>query len=195
VKEITKANKAKAVAIVCVAFKDIDAVTSVIKYDSKKEERVKVLFDFCVSVSMEKEGAFLTSDEMGVALLFKSWKKLSLASSVSNYFKLVHYGISWERAPSVIIRDHHVQKRRIKEKHLYFWLLGFDNSVKDLQRMIQIRDFCFAYAKELQLPIAAETSNQGALKMYLRYGFKIYDEWKPREDKPTLYFIIRDWRD
>jgi len=195
VKKITSSTKNKAVEIVCTAFKDIDAVTSVIKYDSKKDERVKVLFDFCVSVSMEKEGAFLTSDEMGVALLFKSWKKLSFASAVSNYFKLVHYGISWERAPQMILRELRLQKRRTKEKHLYFWLLGFDNSVKDLQRMIQIRDFCFSYAKEQQLPIAAETSSKGALKMYLRYGFKIYDEWKPSEDKPTLYFIIRDWQD
>jgi len=115
VKKITKANKAKAVAIVCTAFKDIDAVTSVIKYDSKKEERVRVLFDFCVSVSMEKEGAFLTSDEMGVALLFKSWKKLSFESAVSNYFKLVHYGISWERAPQMIMRELRLQKGEPKK--------------------------------------------------------------------------------
>ena len=193
-KQITSATKNKAVEIICTAFEGIDAVTSIIKYDHKKEERVKVLFNFCVNVAMEKEGAFFTADEMGVALLFKSWKKLTFASTVSNYFNLVHYGITWQRAPQMIIRELRLQKRRTKEKHLYFWLLGFDNSVKDLQRMIQVRDFCFEYAKECQLPIAAETSSKGALKMYLRYGFKIYDEWKPKADKPTLYFIIRDWK-
>lgn len=181
--------------IVYTAFKDIDAVTSIVKYDDKKDERTKILFDFCVSVAMEKEGAFLTSDEMGVALLFKSWKKLSLASAISNYFKLIHFGISWERAPKMIARELRLQRRRTKEKHLYFWLLGFDNSVKDLQRMIQIKDFCFSYSRDLKLPIAAETTSQGALKMYLRYGFKVYDEWKPSEGKPTLYFIKRDWKE
>ena len=194
-KKITSSTKNKAVEIVCTAFKDIDAVTSVIKYDSKKEERIRVLFDFCVSVAMEKEGAFLTSDEMGVALLFKSWKKLSFASAVFNYFKLVHFGITWKRAPQMIACEFRFQKRRTNEKHLYFWLLGFDNSVKDLQRMIQIKDFCFGLSRQQQLPIAAETSSQGALKMYLRYGFRIYNEWKPGEDKPTLFFIIRDWQE
>lgn len=192
-KKVSTSQKAQAVAVVYAAFKDVEAVTSLAKHDHKKEEPVKALFKFCINVATEKDGAFLTNDDRGVALLFKSWKKLSLRSLISNYFSLMQHGIGWNRAPKLLAREYQIRKRRKKVKHLYFWLLGFDNEVRDIQRILEIRDFCFAYSKEEKLPIIAETTSQSALKMYMRYGFKVYDTWVPNPGEPTLHFIARDW--
>jgi hypothetical protein len=192
-KRVNSSEKELAIAVVYAAFKDVEAVTSLAKADHKKEERVKALFNFCINVATEKEGAFLTDDKRGVALLFKSWKTLSFQSLISNYFHLMQQGIGWSRAPKLLAREFQIRKRRKSSKHLYFWLLGFDNEVRDIQRILEIRDFCFTYSKEEKLPIVAETTSQSALKMYMRYGFKVYDTWTPNPDEPTLHFIARDW--
>ena len=193
-KTITSENKALAEKIAFIAFKHIAAVNSLVKNDHKKPERLKVLFNFCISVAMEKEGAFLTTDERGVALLFKSWKKLSLSKTITYYFKLINSGIGWVKTPKMLWREYQIQKRRKKDKHLYFWLLGFDNEIRDIARIKEIRDFCFGYSKAEELPIVAEATSQSALNMYTRYGFVVYDTYSPGGNQPTTYFIVRDWR-
>jgi hypothetical protein len=63
-----------------------------------------------------------------------------------------------------------------------------------LETIKEIRDFVFAYSKQEELSIYAETTMKSTLNLYLRYGFEIYDTWETGVDGIVVYFIWRDWR-
>lgn len=191
--EISTKQHQKALTILSRAFTDNPGVLWVIKNDHKIPQRLLALCDFCLCVAREKNGAYITSDEKGVALLFGSNEKQNPINWLVNYIRLGQYCIGWSRAWSMIQREREIVRRRTKTAHLYFWMLGIEDHTFGLNTIIEIRDFVFALSKERKLPIYAETTMEKTLILYKRYGFKVYDEWKTGKDGVTVYFIRRDW--
>lgn len=192
-KSVQKRTFQHAVATLSKAFAANPSVLQVIKRDHQQQRRIAELCHFCVSVAIQKEGAYISSNNKGVALLFKSWLKQKRISWLLGYLRLGQRCIGWTRAIPMIQRDKEVMKRRFKPDHLYFWMLGIDEDSGGLQTIIEIRDFAFNQSRQLQLPICAETSMKKTLSMYQRYGFKVYDEWDTGKDGVIIYFIRREW--
>lgn len=190
---ITNQNKETALKVLTTAFGNIPGVLWVVKKDRHIQKRIYVLCKFCLTVAMQKKGAFITSDNKGVALLFKSWYKQNPLQFLAGYFRLGQYCIGWSRAISIIKREHEITKRRPKHKHLYFWMIGVEDHSYGLQTIIELRDFVFDYSRKEQLPIYAETTVEKMLTLYKRYGFHVYDEWDTGKDGIKVYFIHRNW--
>jgi hypothetical protein len=191
--KISSETKADALRVLTTAFKDNSGVLWVVKKDKKIKSRVVELCNYCLSVSMQKKGAYITSDHKGVALLFKSWKKQTFVNWLFGYIRLGQYCISWSRAIKIIKREAEIQRRRPKKKHLYFWMLGVEDHANGLNTIIEIRDFVYGLSRKTQLPIYAETTVLKMLTLYKRYGFKVYDQWETGDEGITVYFIYRDW--
>lgn len=191
--EILPKQHQKALAVLSNAFTNNPGVLWVIKNDHKVPQRLIALCDFCLRVAMEKKGAYITSDQKGVALLFGSKEKQKPHRWLINYIRLGQYCIGWNRAWAMIKREREIVSRRPKSEHLYFWMLGVEDHTFGLNTIIEIRDFVFALSKSRQLPIYAETTLEKTLTLYKRYGFKVYDEWETGKDGVKVYFICRDW--
>lgn len=185
-------NRMKALKILTGAFKDNAGVLIIVKKDRKIDQRITELCSFCLNVSMQKNGAYLTDDEKGVALIVKSWYKQNPLKWLIGYIRLGQYCIGWNRALKIIRRDKEIRSRRPNQKHLYFWMIAVEDHTYGLETIKSIRDFVFKYSKEEQLPIFAEATSKKTLALYLRYGFEVYDEWQQNEDEPIVYFIKRD---
>lgn len=184
--------KSHAVNILSASFQGNPSVSSVVKKDEKISARIRVLCDFCVDVSMIKQGAYLTQDGKGVALLFESNRKIGLRNTIQLYWKLGNYCIGWSRAWSIIQRNKLINSKRPPEKHLYFWMLAVEDQKYGLETIKSIRDFAFKLSRDRKLSIYAETSTEKTLQLYLRYGFEVYDTLV-LNDGVKLHFIVRPW--
>ena len=191
--KIGKTNKKRALEILSAAFKNNDGVLTVVKKDQHIEKRSVELCNYCLTVSIEKNGAFITSDEKGVSLIFKSWEKQTFSNWLKGYIRLGQYCIGWNRALKIIRRNKEIERRRLKNKHLYFWMLAVEDHTFGLETIKSMRDFVFNYSLNEQLPIYAEATSKKTLMLYKRYGFEVYGEWKENNNGPTVYFIRREW--
>ncbi|WP_296700708.1 hypothetical protein [Algoriphagus sp.] len=187
--KVDRTNKSLALQVLISSFRDNPGVLWVIKKDNKIEERIAVLCNYCLTVAMEKEGAFITSDGKGVALIFKSWKKQQLTNWLLGYAKLWSKCIGWNRPLTIINREAEITKRRPKKKHLYFWMLAVRDRSEGLNPIKEIRDFVYEYSRKEQLPIFAETAAKNMLPLYKRYGFSVYDQWE--HEGLNVWFIER----
>lgn len=191
---VSNSTKSLALDVLKTAFKDNPGVRWVVKKDTKIDSRIQALCEHCLNVSIQKKGAYLTTDQKGVALLFKSWYKQKPLDWFLSYLRLGNKCIGWDRAYGMIQREKNIRAKRPSSKHLYFWMLAVKDHTYGLETIKEIRDFVFAYSKQEKLPIYAETTMKSTLNLYLRYGFEIYDAWETGVDGIVVYFIWRDWR-
>lgn len=191
---VSNSTKAFALDVLKTAFKDNPGVRWVVKKDAQIDSRIEALCEHCLHVSTQKQGAYLTKDQKGVALLFKSWHTQKPLDWLKSYIRLGNKCIGWDRALEMIQRERKIQAKRPKTKHLYFWMLAVKDHTYGLETIKEIRDFVFAYSKQEELPIYAETTMKSTLNLYLRYGFEIYDTWETGVDGIVVYFIWRDWK-
>jgi len=191
-KPVTDELIATAAQVLTRAFRDNAGARWVIRKDDKQEERLKALCDFCLSVSMEKKGAFITDANDGVTLIFTNNARQRLSHWVSSYFMLGQKCIGWDRAVAIILRERNIRRRRPKRPHLYCWMFGIERSQPGLGAAIEMKDFVIRMSEESRLPIVAETTAEHLLVLYARYGFKVYDSWHVPEQKLTLWFLIRE---
>jgi hypothetical protein len=139
-----------------------------------------------------KDGAFITSDEKGVALIFKSNKRQPVLQWLNGFFFLATHAVGWSRMWSMIQRERLIKGKRMKQEHLYFWMMGVEDNSNGLQTVMEIRDHMVQLSKEHALPIISETTVPRNLRTYQRYGFRVYDEcYVPSEDL-TIWFLVRD---
>lgn len=127
-KPIDAASFNKALSILSQTFQENPSVLSVVKKDDKESQRIAALCKYCIRISIEKQGAFISSCEKGVALAYDSRKKISAWKSLLNYIRLGQYCIGWDRAFTIIRRDIEIHRRRGNEPHLYFWMLAVGQS-------------------------------------------------------------------
>lgn len=189
---INYSNKQRAIEILVNAFATVPGALWVVKKDNKIKERIKVLCEFCLETSRQKDGAFISSDKKGVALIFDSRKKQNPISWLLGYVKLGNKCIGWSRAWSIIKREHTIQSKRPKNAHLYFWMLAVEDNSNGVQTIIELRDFAYELSNKTGLPIYAETTSKRNKLMYQRYGFEVYDTWEIPQQNLMMWFMKRE---
>ena len=188
---ITKATKKSALRVLVASFGDNPGALWVIKKKGNISNRLTALCTFCLEVSMQKNGAYLTSDTNGVALIYKSIARQNPIQWLWGYIKLGNKCIGWDRAISIIKRESTIQKKRPNKEHLYFWMLAVEDNKFGLSTIIEIRDFAYELSSRYNLPIYAETTLPKNLLMYERYGFTVYHTWVVEEEGITMWFLER----
>ena len=189
---VDNTSKPRALEILVKAFSTVPGALWVVKKDTKIEHRILVLCEFCLSTSMQKQGAFISSDNKGVALIFDSRKKQNPLNWLLGYIKLGNYCIGWDRAWSIIQRERTIQSKRPKSPHLYFWMLAVEDNTQGVQTIIELRDYAYKLSEKSGLPIYAETTSKRNLLMYQRYGFEVYDTWEVTNQNIIIWFLKRE---
>lgn len=191
-KRITTNEKEMALKVLSAAFSANPGVLYVAKKDINLLARIDVLLAYCLHIAMNKKGAFISSDNKGVVLIFDSHEKQSLLDGLRGYIKLGNDCIGWDRAPKIILRQRKILKMRYKPRHLYCWMIGVEDHKNGLTSIREMRDFIFDLSSRKKLPIVAETTMSENLSLYKRYGFSIYKTWERTQDNMTTWFIKRE---
>lgn len=165
----------------------------IVKDDKKREKRFNYLAKHMVEKAIEKDALITSEDGKGVAILFRTnsrdknfWKDLIMDLKLAINVTGIKKGL---KAMKV---QNYVKAQRPKEgDYLYCWFWGILSDARgsdDAKTAYDMKNQFFAKAKELQLPIFAETRIRRISLAYQRYGFEMFNEW----DHPSggkMYFL------
>ena len=165
----------------------------VVKQDGKVKERLRVLCEYCLEAAMSKQGAYISSDGLGVLLAYSSMCAIPFLTSFRLTLMLVRYCIGWERVPAVLYRQYCLGKLRPKEEHLYCIMLAVKNNTNGMNTVMELKNGLYGMSKEQNLPIYAETSIRKNKTAYERFGFKTYNRFQMKGADFIIWFLKRSY--
>ena len=189
--KITDKNKDRAIEILIRTFKTNPGALSVIKKDQYFEARLFEFCSFCINIAILKHGAYIASDQKGVALIFNRKEKVAIIPLLSIYLRLGSKCVGWGRAIPILWKQIIIQSKRPKIEYLHFWILAVEGDRSGLRTVFELRDFTYGLSKSMGVPIIAETRLIRNRNLYERYGFKCYNTWQPKSEENPVWFLIR----
>lgn len=187
----TPYDRKRAVSILANAFKENPGVLWVVKNDSKMDDRIVALCEYCYDTAFEINGVFISNDFNGVSLIFPMENKKFSWRTPILYFKLAVNALGIFRIGEVIRRELYLSKHRPKHNFLYFWMVAVDPNCKGIDTMQEMTYWAAAYSKHLNLPLVAETTLEKNKKVYERYGYEEYHRWNVSDKDVCVHFMIR----
>ena len=191
-RKANKSDKNKFINIIAESFNTNPSVNWVIKNDYKKTKRIKALADYTFECSLMKGGAFISTDETGIALCFKYNNKINIVADCINQARLAIRAIGISRVPQVLKREAYLKRQRpLSGEYLYFWFYGVTNEGIGKGAAKELKDNIFNLSEQTELPIYLETSVLKNKNVYIRYGFEVYHSWVSKDKGVTIWFMRR----
>ncbi len=189
---MVKANykhKDKAIDIITDTFDANPSVNIVIGASGNRRKKISRLASYAFIKALNRNGAFMSTNQMGIALCFKS------DEGSSNFKELIHeirfaFSIPVKKVFQTLERESYIKKYRYAGRHLYFWFFGVQKGGD--RAGFELKNEIFSYSVQEQLPILLETSVERNKEIYERFGFYVYHEWPDSGDGKTLWFMRRD---
>ena len=139
----------------------------------------------------------LSEENSGIAILFEenTGQKETFWSELKADIKLALKVTGIAKGLKALKIQGYVKNQRPKdEPHLYCWFWGIMPESRGIQGKkitYTMKDEIFRISKEKNLPVFAETRIRKVKVAYVRYGFKIFNEWQhPSGD--TMWFMRYD---
>ncbi|MCC8360761.1 hypothetical protein [Salinimicrobium sediminilitoris] len=186
-------NKQQIIDNVSTLLQEIPTSMEIVKDDHKREKRFHYLAKHMVEKAIEKDALITSPDGKGIAILFKTsskdknfWKDLIMDIKLAVNVTGISKGLNALKVQK------YVKAQRPKEgEYLYCWFWGILSDARgsdDAKTAYDMKNQFYAIARDLQLPIYAETRIRRISLAYRRYGFKLFNEWDhPSGDK--MYFL------
>ena len=192
-RKATKADFKNAVRIISRSFATNPSILWVIKRDNKQDRRIRALAKYSFNSALKRRGAYLSSNEKGIALCYLANSKEPPPLIEYLYqLELVFRAVGLFRIGKVLKREAYVKSQQPKgEDFLYFWFYGVEPGFNGMGDAKEMKDEVFRMADEMNLPIYVETSVEKNKRVYMRYGFELYHTWWVEEQGINLYFLRR----
>lgn len=186
-------DKQQIIRNVAILLQEIPTSMEIVKDDSKSNQRFHYLAKYMVEKAIEKDALITSEDGKGIAILFRT------NSKDKNFWKdlITDLKLAWNvtgirKGLKAMKVQEYVKAQRPKEgDYLYCWFWGILTDARgsdDAKTAYDMKNQFFVIAKDLQLPIYAETRNRRISLAYQRYGFEMFNEWNhPSGDK--MYFL------
>ena len=179
-------KRQKAVQVITNTFMANPSVNIVIGDGGNKKRKIKRLADYAFVKAYNRNGAWLSSNEKGAALFFRS--DAGKANLKEIYYELrFAFSIPPSKVIAALQRENYIKQHRSPNPHLYFWFLGVEKGGN--KAVYELKNSAFAIAKKEGLPILLETSVMRNVIAYERYGFKTYHTWKDQKNGISLWFM------
>lgn len=189
---IHKQNKAKALEIMYKAFKTNPNIVWLSGGTSKKLQSIN---RFCLEIAMLYKGAYLSTDEKGIIFFYKSKERLTFFNRLKKGMLYAHFiinGVHKTRFFKIYTLQNKIQKSLPNESFLYCSIIAVAASDKNLDTIIELRDFLYEQSEKLKLPIYVQTSLRRNKILFERYGFKSYLSIQNKDADYTLWLLRRD---
>jgi GNAT superfamily N-acetyltransferase len=184
----TPNDRALVVNILSQAFDDNQSVNYIVKQDSKRVKRIRVLMDYSFEVCSLFGAVYLSNDKKACALILFPDQKRPTLKSILLDLKLILFCVGLSGIQKTISRESLIKKIQPKEKMYYIWFIGVDKSNQHSGIGSKLLKEIIKDGNSKNLPIYLETSTLKNLPWYEQFGFKIYHELKLSY---TLFFLKR----
>ena len=177
-----------AVRLITETFKENPSVNIVIGEGGNRSRKISRLADYAFTKALNRKGAFISQNEKGVALCFRSDQGGTNLREVL-YEARFALSIPLKNVISTLKRESYIKKNRIAEAHLYFWFLGVNR--EGGAAVFELKNHFFEWSASENIPIILETSVLRNKTIYERYGFEVYHTWSNSGKGKTLWFMVR----
>ncbi len=186
----TKKDKELIVDILTSAFEPItipNSINFVVKQDSKRNERLKVLMEYLCDNSLLFGEVFLSDNRKACTLIqYPHTKKITLQTVLWD-FQLALKCIGLSNVVKVLKREITLKKHHSKEPHIHPMILGTYSEERGKGHGFRLIKQLQEYYKDTTLPVIIETTTKENLNLYEYFGFKIFKETS--ELQYPLYFL------
>ena len=184
----TLKDKKASVRIIASTFDTNLSVNNIIGDKGNRKKKIERLATFAFIKSLNRKGAFISKNKMGVAFFYKSSVKVFSLKEIYYEIRLA-LAIPFANVLGTLKRQAYLKKHRYQGEHFYFWFFGVEKGGD--KAGFELKDYLYQLSADEDLPIILETSIRRNKVVYLRYGFKIYHTWENYSDKNPLWFMIR----
>jgi len=181
-------DRALVVNLLAESFDDNQSVNYIVKQDSKRVKRIRVLMDYSFEVCSLFGAVYLSNDKKACALILFPDQKRPTLKSILLDLKLILFCVGLSGIQKTISRESLIKKIQPKEKMYYIWFIGVDKSNQHSGIGSKLLKEIIKDGNSKNLPIYLETSTLKNLPWYEQFGFKIYHELKLSY---TLFFLKR----
>lgn len=177
-------NKEKVISNLASLLKETPSSLEVVKDDKHKAQRFRSLAEHMIERAIKRDALILSDDLNGIAILFEenTGQKESFLSQIKADLKLAFKVTGISKGLRALKIQGYVKNQRPKdEPHLYCWFWGImpeSRGPGGLRITYAMKDEIFRISKERNLPVYAETRIKKVMIAYVRYGFKIFNEWQ-----------------
>jgi hypothetical protein len=181
-------DKLASVRIIAATFDANPSVINIIGKKGNRKKQLERLATFAFTKSLNRKGAFISKNKMGVAFFYKSSVKVF---SLKEIYYEIRFALSipFQKVIETLKRQAYLKKHRYQKENFYFWFFGVEKGGD--QAGFELKDYLYQLSADEDLPIILETSIKRNKVVYLRYGFEIYHTWENYSDKSPLWFMIR----
>ncbi len=185
------AEKDKVIDIISSTVDTNPGVNWLIKKRGRHKKKIYRLASYAFYKSYLREGAFISSNEKGVALCYKFNYQVFSIREVIYLLWFALFSINPSRIPKVLKRECYRRSKRPESgDYLYFWFLGV---IPDGRGAVyELRDAIFELATKINLPIYLETAMERTKVAYERYGFETFHYWEDPVENIKFWFMKWD---
>ncbi len=189
-RKATKADKEKVIDIICKTFDKAPGINWMLRKSRNRQKQIKTLADYAFIKAYLREGAFISSNEKGVALCYKFNYKVFSIKELLYEIRFTLLSVIIKYIPKIFKLEGYKKSRRLKSgEYLYFWFFGVLNNGDDAG--FELKNAIFKKAFEENLPIYAETSMKRNKIIYERYGFETFHYWT--DESVNLQYWFMKW--
>lgn len=172
----TDQDKERVAEILVSAFAPLTAKNSinfVVKQDSKREKRMKVLMEYLFEKSLQYGEIYISQNNKACLLLkTEHQESLSLKSLIQD-LRLVIYCIGITRVFSVLKRQRLAQHYFPKEPHIKPVILGAIKEAKGTGTAARLLLKVKAKYQNNKLPVIVDAADEINVKLYKKFGFRV----------------------
>ena len=182
------AEKDKVIDIIASTFETNPGVNWLIKKRGSHKKNIHRLASYAFLRSFLREGAYISSNEKGVALCYRFNYQVFSIREVIFQLRFALFSINPWRIPKVLKREsYRKSKRPASGNYLYFWFLGVLPGGGSA--VYELRDAIFEMATQVNLPIYLETAMERTKVAYERFGFETFHYWEDPAENIKFWFM------
>ena len=177
----SKEDKIEVVNILVEAFEPLtgdNSINLVVKQDERRAERMRVLMAYLFDKAMRTGEVFLSDNRASCLLITYAHKdKFSIAKVLST-LRLAFKCIGIERVGKVLRRQKIVQRNYPSGAYIRPMIFAVKNEFKGTVTAAKLIMQVFHDFKDNELPVIVDTASEDHVKLYQKFGLKIYNQEK-----------------
>lgn len=181
-------DKEKAARIIAETFEANPGINWLLYKNCNRKKTIKRLADYAFIKSYLRDGAFISSNEKGVALCYKYNAKLFSLKETYYLLRFALSSIPIIRILKVLKREAYRKKKRPSTgNYYYFWFLGVNKSGSGAA--FELNNEIKKLAQESGLPIYLETTVEKNKIVYERMGYELFHLWENKPEDIKFWFL------
>lgn len=176
-----KEDKKEVVAILVEAFEPLNednSINLVVKQDENRVERMHVLMEYLFDKAMRSGEVFLSDNRASCLLITYAHKDKFSFSKLFSTLQLAIKCIGIERVGKVLKRQKIVQRNYPDGEYIRPMIFAVKNDYKGTVTAAKLIMQVFKDFKDNQLPVIVDTASEDHVRLYQKFGLKIYNKEK-----------------